>query len=177
LASSLPFVSAMPTLQSVAWMPGTLCTNVSATMRQDLVCAREHGTTKSGCKGYLQEPSYWSTKALTSIASILFFSFMKPFLRLSQRVDKCAVWRCAGVLMCALLLVPLVALMILGGFVGAVFVGNNPTVWNELGVTLGLMYGIGHLLIISPLKITIVWAIWKKWCKPKHDEDFIEMFE
>jgi hypothetical protein len=176
LTETLPFVSSMPAIKSVAWAPGELCANASAMpdARRDLLCARE---TTADCKNYLEEPSYWTTKALTSVASILFFSFMKPFLRLSNRSDMCAVWRWAGVLMCILLLVPLLMLMAVATYVGVAFVGNDATVWNELFVTLGLMYGIGHLLIVSPLKITIVWAVWKKCCKPKQDEDFIEMFE
>lgn len=181
LASTLPFVSALPKLASIAWSPAELCTagsNSSSSggvqqQRRDLLCAFDSTT---ACGNYLEEPGYWTTKVLMTVFSIALFSFGKPFLRLSQRVDRCAVWRMAGGVMCALLVVPVIAALIIAGYVGAVFVGNNATVWRQLFVTLGLTYGVGHLLIISPIKIAIVWWCTMKCCPPK-EEDFIEMFE
>lgn len=104
------------------------------------------------------------------------FSFMKPFLRLSHRVDRCAVWRACGYIMCALLMLPILAALIAAAYVAAVFVGSDASIWGEIWVTVGITYGIVHLFIISPLKITIVWWVTMKCCPPK-EEDFIEMFE
>lgn len=180
LASTLPFVAALPKLASISWSPAELCaagSNSSSSggvqsQRRDLLCAFD----STACGDYLSEPGYWTTKVLMTIFSIALFSFGKPFLRLSQRIDRCAVWRTAGAVMCALLLVPVVAALIIAGYVGAVFVGNNVTVWRQLFVTLGLTYGVGHLLVISPIKITIVWWLTMRCCPPK-DESFMEMFE
>jgi hypothetical protein len=182
LKSRVPLLRPPALVKSIEWRPASLCTGVAGNssggvQQRDkaLYCTRERSAGVD-CGKYLTEPGYWTTKVLITVFTILLFSFMKPFLRLAHRVDRCAVWRACGYVMCALLLVPILAALIAAAYVAAVFIGSDGTIWAEIWVTVGITYGLVHLFLISPLKITLAWFIAKKCC-PQKEEDFIEMFE
>ena len=61
-------------------------------------------------------------------------------------------------------------------YCATLFIGRNTQIWEEIAVTTGIAYGLFHLLLVSPLKISLVWWISQKCCPQETDEDF-EMFD